>query len=241
MAKSSRPSRRASASPLAVSLSVTTRMLRAHLRHVGGHEAVDRRETDSTPSLPCSALIRSTKERIGSRLVGKTSIIRQSKVDITGRISPRVARSASSTTCSARSTKSVCGNSRKQRQDVGGRDPLRRQVAVRIEFGGDQHVRPDHRADPRQQIAFAIVIALRHHGAVQAEHDAVDRQGRRELIEDLVAQRLIGLALQQPAGLGPGRGALDQRRSPPPGARRRSTTIGAEHSVGVAGCSPGPA
>ena len=48
-------------------------------------------ETDSTPSLPCSALMRSTKERIGSRLVGSTWIMRQSKVEMTGLISPRAA------------------------------------------------------------------------------------------------------------------------------------------------------
>ena len=29
-----------------------------------------------------------------------------------------------------------------------------------------------------QQIALAIVIALRHHGAVQAEDDGIDRQRR---------------------------------------------------------------
>ena len=40
------------------------------------------------------------------------------------------------------------------------------------------HVRPDDRAHARQKIAFAVVIALRHHRAVQAEHHGVDRQRR---------------------------------------------------------------
>ena len=49
-------------------------------------------ETDRTPSRPCMARRRSTKPRIGSRLVGNTSIIRQSKAAMTGRISPRSVR-----------------------------------------------------------------------------------------------------------------------------------------------------
>ncbi|MNE28619.1 hypothetical protein D3C80_1220650 [compost metagenome] len=65
------------------------------------------------PSLPSIACMRSTKERIGSRLVGKMVIIRQSKVEMTGLIFPRSAWSASSTTCSPRCSKSVWGNSRK--------------------------------------------------------------------------------------------------------------------------------
>jgi hypothetical protein len=48
-------------------------------------------ETERMPSFPCSAFMRSTKERIGSRLVGNTSIMRQSKVEMTGLISPRAA------------------------------------------------------------------------------------------------------------------------------------------------------
>ena len=43
-------------------------------------------------------------ERIrAQRLVGSTAIIRQSKVEITGLMSPRAAASPSSTTCSPRS------------------------------------------------------------------------------------------------------------------------------------------
>ena len=95
-----------------------------------------------------------------------------------------------------------------RRQYIGVFDTLRRQMAVRIEFGGDQHLRPDHAAHPGQQIALAIVIALRDHRAMQAQDDTVDRQRGPQLGKDFVAQRLIGLALQQAARLGPGRGAF---------------------------------
>ena len=71
----------------------------------------------------------------------------------------------------------------------------------------------DDGAHALEQIALAIVVALRDHGAVQAENDGVDRQGGAQLAEDFVAQFLIGLALQQPAGLRPGRRALDQREA----------------------------
>ena len=57
------------------------------------------------------ASIRSTNPRIGSREVGKTSIIRQSKTDITGRTLPSSVSAAIRQRSSARSTKSVCGNS----------------------------------------------------------------------------------------------------------------------------------
>ena len=53
----------------------------------------------------------STKLRIGSREVGKLAIMRQSNSDMRGRISPLAVRRVRSTTSSARSTKSVCGNS----------------------------------------------------------------------------------------------------------------------------------
>ncbi len=172
-------------------------------------------EIDSTPSWPCSALMRSTKERIGSRLVGSTSIMRQSKVEITGLISPRAAARPRSTTCSPRSTKSVCGNSRKKARMSAGAT----RFGVRWLCGSSSEAirtsGPDDVADAFEKIAFAIVIALRHHRAMQAEDDAVDRQRRLQLAEDLVAQRLIGLPLHQAAGLGPGGGAFDHGEALP--------------------------
>ena len=51
-----------------------------------------------------------------------------------------------------------------------------REVAVRIELGGDQHTLADDRAHALQQIALAIVVALRDHRAVQAEDHRVDGQ-----------------------------------------------------------------
>ena len=101
-------------------------------------------------------------------------------------------------------------------KDVGICHSLAGQMAVRIELGSDQDVGSDDGTDTLEQVTLAVVIALRHHGAMQPENDAIDRHRRLELIEDFVAQTLIGLPLQQPARLRPGRGSLDQRRSLPP-------------------------
>ena len=111
-------------------------------------------------------------------------------------------------------------------ENVGVRHPLLGEMAVRVEFRGDDDFRADDRADPLQQIALAVVVALRDHRAVQTENHAIDRQRGAQLVEDLVAQILVGLELQQPARLRPGRCAFDQRepfelRPPPQHHHRR--------------------
>jgi hypothetical protein len=68
-------------------------------------------ETDSTPFLPSSILMRSTNPRIGWREVGKLEIMWQSKTDMRGLTRPSAVAATISTSSSARSTKSVCGNS----------------------------------------------------------------------------------------------------------------------------------
>ena len=90
-------------------------------------------------------------------------------------------------------------------------DALFRQVAVRVELDADGHVGADQRAHLRDQLALAVVAAVGHHRAVQAEQHAVHRQRGAQLAEDLVAQRLPGLARDQARGLGEGGRALHQR------------------------------
>ena len=76
-------------------------------------------------------------------------------------------------------------------------DPKRRQMAVRIEFRRNQHIRSDQCADARQEIPFRIVITLCHHGAVQTEHHRIDRHCGAEFCENRIPQRFIGLALDK--------------------------------------------
>ena len=74
---------------------------------------------------------------------------------------------------------------------IRGRDLLRRQVAMQIEFDTDEHARPDDLADAAQQVAFGVGITVRDHRAVQIQQHGVDRQRGGEFAEDFVAQRLI--------------------------------------------------
>src|SRR5690606_24154935 len=60
------------------------------------------------------------------------------------------------------------------------------------------------------EVAFGVVVALRHHGAVETEGDAVDGQRGLDLAQDFIAYGLIGGATDQPAGIGPGNGSLDK-------------------------------
>ncbi|EEF24651.1 conserved hypothetical protein, partial [Ricinus communis] len=89
-------------------------------------------------------------------------------------------------------------------------DALLREVAVRIEFGADQHVGADHLAHAAQEIAFGILISGSDHGAVQAHDDGIDRHCRLQLVEDFVAQLFIGIAVDEAGGVCPGGRALDQ-------------------------------
>ena len=211
---------------------------RSHFGHVGGHEAMDQRDRQHA----VLALQRLDAVDEGAHRLAAGRIDVDHPAVEGGDHGPDLAADRAQ-----RQLDDVLGpldeigvrEFEEGRQDVGVRDPLGRQVAVRIELGGDHHVRPDDRPDPREEIAFAIVVALRDHGAVQAEHDAVDRQGRAR----------AGRGSRRAAPHRPGAAAARRARprwrcprrasKPSARARRRSTTIGAEHSVGVAGCCAG--
>ncbi len=64
-------------------------------------------------------------------------------------------------------------------------------MAMRIELDADRHGGADDGADMFEDVAFAIVIAMRDHGTVQPEQHAVDRHCRLELGEDLVPHLLV--------------------------------------------------
>src|SRR6266851_6640439 len=64
-------------------------------------------------------------------------------------------------------------------------------MAMRVELDADHRLGPDQRPHALDDVAFDVVIAMRYHGAVQAEKDAVDRQRRLELLQYLVAHELV--------------------------------------------------
>ena len=93
------------------------------------------------------------------------------------------------------------------------RDALQRQMAVRVELDADDAFRPDDGAHALDDVAFDVVVAVRDHGAVQAEQHAVDRQRRLELGQDLVAHGLVVGAVGGAGRAGGEAAALDQREA----------------------------
>ena len=75
---------------------------------------------------------------------------------------------------------------------------------------------PDHAAlahdgtDALDDVAFYIVVAMRHHCAVQAQQDAVQRHGGAALFQDFVAHRLVVALVGGAGGAGGEAASLDQ-------------------------------
>ncbi|MNS96544.1 hypothetical protein D3C72_1308470 [compost metagenome] len=80
-----------------------------------------------------------------------------------------------------------------------------------IEFRCDQHFRSNHRADAGEEIAFRIVITLRHHGSMQAKDHGIDGHGGGEFGKNRVPQRFISLALDKSRRFRPAGGSLNHR------------------------------
>ena len=63
-----------------------------------------------------------------------------------------------------------------------GNEPVRvlhhraRDVGVQVEARHHGHAIADHLAHAAQQLAFAVVVRLDHHGAVQVQVNTIDRQ-----------------------------------------------------------------
>ena len=88
-----------------------------------------------------------------------------------------------------------------EHEDVGRRHALRREMAMRVVRDADHAFGAGNRPRPLDDVAFDVVEAVRNHGAVQPEQQAVDRHRRLELVEDLVAHGLVVGAIGR-AGVG---------------------------------------
>ena len=87
-------------------------------------------------------------------------------------------------------------------------------VAVRWQCGSSSApitVSADDLARAAQQVALAIVVAVGHHRAVQAEQRHVHGAGVAQVLQQLVAQRFIGVASGDAGRHGGGGQAFDQR------------------------------
>ncbi|KAG1391869.1 hypothetical protein G6F59_014769 [Rhizopus arrhizus] len=77
-------------------------------------------------------------------------------------------------------------------------------MAVRIQLGADDGVGADDCAGAAQKVAFAVVIAVGHHGAVQAEQGDIHLARAAQVFKQLVAQRFVGVAGGDPRRGGAG-------------------------------------
>jgi hypothetical protein len=94
------------------------------------------------------------------------------------------------------------------RQGVAQLDHGRRDVGMEVEAGDQRRLRPDHPADPGQELPFSVLQVFGDHGAVQVEIDGIAVAQAREVFEDLAGDTLIGLFgdLGRRGGLGPAQG-----------------------------------
>ena len=88
-------------------------------------------------------------------------------------------------------------------EDLRQRAHAFRHVGVQVEGDRDRQIRADDGAQALQQFAFAVIRVFGHHGAVQAEQDAVEffRLGS---LDDLAGQEFIGFDRHRAGRLGPG-------------------------------------
>ena len=109
-----------------------------------------------------------------------------------------------------RTVQKVCVRKQFERdQDIGGIYHGLRKMGVEIENGTYSDVGTDDGSDMREQIGFAIGIAMRHHRPMKAERDDIDGQSCAQLIQNLVANFFIGCARHQTAGHRKGAGAFN--------------------------------
>ena len=83
------------------------------------------------------------------------------------------------------------GAKRNQRRGIA--DNRRRDVGVKIEADDEGQVGADDAAHPAQQLAFAVLEMVAHHGAVQVEINPVERLGGGEVFKQEGSDALEGL------------------------------------------------
>ena len=83
-------------------------------------------------------------------------------------------------------------------EEIGALDHGLREVAVEVERHRDRDRRADGAAHGRDQVAFAVVQALRHHRAVQVEQHAIEPARGSEVGEHPVLDVLVDVARDEP-------------------------------------------
>ena len=91
---------------------------------------------------------------------------------------------------------------------IGPRHHFRRHVGVQIEACDQGRFRSDHAAHPAQDLPFAVLQMLGHHGAVQVEIDAVQVAHLAQILDELRHDAFEGVFgdVRRRLGRGPGQG-----------------------------------
>ena len=113
-----------------------------------------------------------------------------------------------------------------------------RQVAMRIQLGAQHHAGADDLAHAHQQVAFAVVVAVGHHRAVQGQHHHVDRHRLPQVVQQFGAK-----PPRRPRGwwcrsAGPRRSCLPSAPSPARLPRSRAAHRGPAKKLKWSGCFP---
>ena len=119
--------------------------------------------------------------------------------------------------------------------DVAEGNPLQGEVAVGVEFHADDAGGADQDADALGDVAFDVIIAVSHHGAVEAEEDAVERQGGCDLGEDFISHGFVVGAVGGPRGGSGEAGAFDEGEALDGGAAAGDPERGGAHQGRRAG------
>jgi hypothetical protein len=88
------------------------------------------------------------------------------------------------------------------------RDHLGRDIGMEVEAHDQRQVLADDLAHARKRFAFAVVIILGHHGAVQIEIDGIDRPRRSDAVDHLFHDAFEGIVGDMRRG---DRGRRDRR------------------------------
>ena len=183
--------------------------LGAHVRHIGGGEAVD--DGDGKDAIPPFERRHPVDESTDRLAAGHEAVDHPAVPDRHGRpdLAPSGRQQQGHQLLGPLDEVGV----RKflvADEDVGRGQHRPGHVAVRIEGGTDRRLGAGERADAGEQVAFAVVIAMRDHRAVQAEGDRIHRQRLGELAQDLVAEALVGSSAGGSRRRRAGDRALDQ-------------------------------
>ena len=82
-------------------------------------------------------------------------------------------------------------------------------IAVKVELDADLDIRPDNPAYALDDVGLAVVVAVGHHGAVQAKQDDVDGQCLLQTFEEFISEAFVSGAGCYASGLCPGVKAED--------------------------------